>query len=222
MVQKYTLPFLIILVLLSWVAIVYNEVFLKGAGQTIEIKEVAKKPLLISVLMVGVYEKIYQLFYWIVAKIIGNKKYEFGDIQQHTIKYEIHQKGGKGSGLQVAAKLRPIGFNRNKEDNQNGNNSINNSIGNPGVSNEYTGVSNEVKSDNLTDSNVKNYSNNDNRITKIVTVEKVTAKSDNRTCKNCNEYYVHKHHKQLYCTTDCKIKHWEKKNGKKLRFKAKK
>jgi hypothetical protein len=219
MVQKYTLPILIIFILLSWVAIVYNEVFLKGAGQTIEIKEVAKKPLLITVFVIGIYEKIYQVFYWIVAKAIGNKKYEFGDIQQHTIKYEIHQKTPTADKLQIAAKVRQIGYNRNKETSEQSNDSISNSINN---SNELSGVSNEVKSDNLTDSNAMNLSAYDNRITKIVGVEKVDVKSDNRTCKNCNKLYIYKHHKQVYCETACRIKYWEKTNGKKLKLKAKK
>jgi len=219
MIQKYTLPILIIFIVLSWAAIVYNEVFLKGAGQTIEVKEVAKKPLLITVLIVGLYEKIYQVFYWIVAKIIGSKKYEFGDIQQHTIKYEIHQKTPTADKLQIAAKVRQIGYNRNKETSEQSNDSISNSINN---SNELSGVSNEVKSDNLTDSNAMNLSAYDNRITKIVGVEKVDVKSDNRTCKNCNKLYIYKHHKQVYCNDKCRMDYWEKKNGKKLRLKAKK
>jgi hypothetical protein len=219
MVQKYTMPILVFFIVLSWVAIVYNEIHLKGSGQTIEVKEVAKKPLLITVLIVGLYEKIYQLFYWIVAKIIGSKKYEFGDIQQHTIKYEIHQKTPTANGLKVAAQVRQIGYNRNKETSGNGNDSISNSINN---SNEFTGVSNEVKSDNLTDSNAMNLNAYDNRITKIVGVEKVDVKSDNRTCKNCNKLYIYKHHKQVYCNDKCRMDYWEKKNGKKLRFKAKK
>jgi hypothetical protein len=219
MIQKYTLPILIIFIVLSWAAIVYNEVFLKGAGQTIEIKEVAKKPLLIMVLIVGLYEKIYQVFYWIVAKAIGNKKYEFGDIQQHTIKYEVHQKTPTADKLQIAAKVRQIGFNRNKEDNQNGNDSINNSI-------EYTGVSNGVKSDNLTDSNAMNLSTYGERYTVNVPIQQndteKAANEHQRACKNCNKIFNYKHWNAKYCGEKCRIENWEKRTGKTFKKKSKK
>jgi Zn finger protein HypA/HybF involved in hydrogenase expression len=219
MVQKYTMPLLVIFIVLSWVAIVYNEIFLKGAGQTIEIKEVAKKPLLITVLIVGLYEKIYQMFYWIVAKVIGNKKYEFGDIQQHTIKYEIHQKTPTADKLQIAAKVRQIGYNRNKEDKQNGNDSINNSI-------EYTGVSNEVKSDNLTDSNAMNLNANVERYTVNVPIQQTdandTINEHQKRCKNCNERFNYKHWNAKYCGEKCRIDNWELRTGKTFKKKAKK
>jgi uncharacterized membrane protein len=219
MVQEYTLPLLIIFILLSWVAIVYNEVFLKGAGQTIEIKEEAKKPLLIVVFAIGIYEKIYQMFYWFVAKVIGNKKYEFGDIQQHTIKYEIHQKTPTANGLKVAAGVRQIGFNRNKETGEQSNDSINNSI-------ESLGVSNEVKSDNLTDSKVKNLSNNGERYTVNVPIQQNdTEKAANdrqKRCKNCNEIFNYKHWNAKYCGEKCRIESWELRTGKTFKKKSKK
>jgi hypothetical protein len=219
MVQKYTMPILVFFIVLSWVAIVYNEVHLKGAGQTIEVKEVAKKPLLITVLIVGLYEKIYQVFYWIVAKIIGSKKYEFGDIQQHTIKYEIHQKTPTADKLQIAAKVRQIGYNRNKETSGNGNDSINNSI-------ESSGVSNEVKSDNLTDSNAMNYSNNVERYTVNVPIQKNdandTINEHQKRCKNCNEIFNYKHWNAKYCGEKCRIESWELRTGKTFKKKSKK
>lgn len=33
----------------------------------------------------------------------------------------------------------------------------------------------------------------------------------NRTCENCGKSYVHKHHKQKYCTDDCRKEAWKRK-----------
>ena len=41
-------------------------------------KEVEKRPLLITVFIVGIYEKIYQMFYYLTARIVGTNKYKFG------------------------------------------------------------------------------------------------------------------------------------------------
>jgi hypothetical protein len=215
MVEKYTLPILIIFILLSWVAIVYNEIFLKGAGQTIEIKEVAKKPLLIVIFLAGIYEKFYQIFYWLVAKIIGSKKYQFGDIQQDVVKYQIKQKQQNENTINVAAQVREIGFNRNNQNNQN-NNQNNNKNGLP--KNDLSGSN----TNDLSDSKSMNYSNYENRITKLVAVQKSDTNSNKRMCKNCNESYVYKHHKQMYCTTECRIKNWELRTGRKMTKKPKK
>jgi hypothetical protein len=215
MVEKYTLPILIIFILLSWVAIVYNEIFLKGAGQTIEIKEVAKKPLLIVIFLAGIYEKFYQIFYWLVAKIIGSKKYQFGDIQQDVVKYQIKQKQQNENTINVAAQVREIGFNRNNQNNQN-NNQNNNKNGLP--KNDLSGSN----TNDLSDSKSMNYSNYENRITKVVAVQKSDTNSNKRMCKNCNESYVYKHHKQMYCTTECRIKNWELRTGRKMTKKPKK
>jgi hypothetical protein len=215
MVEKYTLPILMIFILLSWVAIVYNEIFLKGAGQTIEIKEIEKKPLLITAFLAGVYEKFYQLFYWIVAKIIGTKKYQFGDIKQDVVKYQINQKQQNENTINVAAQVREIGFNRNNQNNQN-NNQNNNKNGLP--KNDLSGSN----TNDLSDSKSMNYSNYENRITKVVAVQKSDTNSNKRMCKNCNESYVYKHHKQMYCTTECRIKNWELRTGRKMTKKPKK
>jgi len=211
LVQKYTLPLLIILILLSWVAIVYNEVFLKGAGQTIEIKEVAKKPLLIVIFALGIYEKIYQFFYWLVARIIGSKKYEFGDIQQDVVKYQIKQKQPTENPINVAAQVRQIGYNRNNQNNIE-------QPKNEQPTNNFSGL----KMNDLSNDKTMNYTNNDNSITKIVTVQKSELKGNERSCKNCNEKYIYKHHKQMYCKNACRIENWEKRTGKTLKKKSKK
>jgi hypothetical protein len=203
MVQKYTMPILVIFILLSWVAIIYNEIFLKGAGQTIEIKEVAKKPLLIVIFISGIYEKIYQLFYWIVAKVIGNKKYRFGEIQQDIVKYQIKQKQTGASPIILANNLRPIGFNRNKQ--QPNNNQINNQTsGN--------------ESEDLSENKSMNLDVDGDRIT--VTVP--TEKNNKKRCVNCGKVYTYKHWNSKYCTDKCRIENWENRTGKTMNKKSKK
>jgi len=203
MVQKYTMPILVIFILLSWVAIIYNEIFLKGAGQTIEIKEVAKKPLLIVIFISGIYEKIYQLFYWIVAKVIGNKKYRFGEIQQDIVKYQIKQKQTGASPIILANNLRPIGFNRNKK--QPNNNQINNQTsGN--------------ESEDLSENKSMNLDVDGDRIT--VTVP--TEKNNKKRCVNCGKVYTYKHWNSKYCTDKCRIENWENRTGKTMNKKSKK
>jgi hypothetical protein len=207
MVQKYTMPILVIFILLSWVAIIYNEIFLKGAGQTIEIKEVAKKPLLITVFVVGIYEKIYQMFYWIVAKLVGTKKYQFGDIKQDTVKYQIKQNNATKNTINVAANLRPIGFNRNKETSEYkpNINQINNQTG-------------EAKTSDLSENKSMNLDVNGDRIT--VTVP--TEKNNKKRCVNCGKVYTYKHWNSKYCTDKCRIENWENRTGKTMNKKSKK
>ena len=43
-----------------------------------------------------------------------------------------------------------------------------------------------------------------------------------RACLNCSTTYIYKHHKQKYCTDDCRINAWEKRTGKELKLKKKK
>jgi len=219
MVQKYTMPLLVIFIVLSWAAIVYNEIFLKGAGQTIEVKEVAKKPLLIMVLIVGLYEKIYQVFYWIVGTLIGNKKYQFDDIQQYVVKYELNQnkdtetrlKIESQNGWQGSQQVRQIGYNRNNQNNIE-------QPKNEQPTNNFSGL----KMNDLSNDKTMNYTNNDNSITKVVTIPKSDLKGNERSCKNCNEKYIYKHHKQMYCKNACRIESWEKRTGKTLKKKSKK
>lgn len=223
-VEKYTLPLLIIFILLSWFAIVYNEIFLKGSEQKIEVIEVEKRPVLILELLTGLYEKFYQMFYYLVAKFLGSKKYEFGAIKQDVVKYDIKNaalKNTSENGYNVAAKVRQIGFNRNRSDNQNDNqngtnaNALNHSDNqsNNQNDNQFLGA-NTTPTDNQT---TQNLTANDYRITKVVTVEN----SHNRTCKNCGGGFTYKHHKQVYCSEKCRISSWENRTGKQLKKKLK-
>jgi ribosomal protein S27AE len=204
MIQKYTLPILMVFILLSWFAIVYKEIFLKGSGQRIEIKEVEKRPLLIFVLIAGIYEKIYQLFYYLVARLLGSTKYQFSDIKQNIVKYDIAKVNTKKQAVKIAAKtqnVRQIGYKTNKQNDTNTNDIVN--------------VSNKAITSVLNDFDTSNDTNNDYSNTIVV-------QANNRTCKNCNAGFVYKHHKQLYCSDKCRIAAWEKRTGKKLKKKSKK
>ncbi len=43
-----------------------------------------------------------------------------------------------------------------------------------------------------------------------------------RICPNCNTGFIHKHHMQKYCSTACRVQYWEKKTGRKLKYKKSK
>jgi len=63
----------------------------------------------------------------------------------------------------------------------------------------------------------------ENRKTKIVSdIKNPTIPNDtnpqNRICKHCNNSFIYKHHKQIYCTDKCRMAHWEVNNNKKLRW----
>lgn len=198
-VQEYTLPILLAFILLSWFAIVYGEIFLKGSGQKIEVQEVKKRPVLIVILLLGLYEKLYLALYWLVAKIVGTKKYIFDDIKKEVVRYELKQQQQQ----QLATGFRQIGFVNKKSD--------------PKTSaNWHETPRNEIESPTTkTEEKTQNFTANDNRITKVVQVE-------NRQCKNCKKGFVYKHHKQLYCSDKCRIENWEKRTGKKLKKRSKK
>lgn len=211
MVQKYTLPILMVFILLSWVAIIYTEVFYKGSGQKIEIKKVSSRPLLLWVLMVGLYDNFYHWLYGKVVNKIGLDKRHYTDIRINEIKVNPNEL----LNLQpIAAKqttnnstIRQIGFNRNE---------INETINNTPTTNPNN-ITNSKTAPFEAPNNVTNTSN-DYRITKVVGQDNTNV----RTCKNCNINYVYKHHKQLYCSDKCRIQNWEKRTGKKLKKKSKK
>jgi len=64
--------------------------------------------------------------------------------------------------------------------------------------------------------------NNDNRINEnrnndtIKTGSTVTFDHNIRLCLHCNKPYVYKHHKQIYCSTDCRVQSNVNKSGKTL------
>jgi hypothetical protein len=62
----------------------------------------------------------------------------------------------------------------------------------------------------------KGTDNNENRNTKIVSETPKNNAYENRVCAFCNGDYVHKHHKQKYCSDVCRISSWEQSKGRKL------
>jgi hypothetical protein len=62
------------------------------------------------------------------------------------------------------------------------------------------------------------FGNSENRIANIVSENRVPSEG-NRICKHCNKSYTYKHHKQVYCSNECRNESWEQRTGKKLNFK---
>ena len=196
-VQEYTMIILILFILISWVAIIYTEIFYRGAGQKIEVKEVTKRPILLFTLVSGLYDKFYHFLYKNVVRWIGLNKYKYTNIRIY--KKQINPKDFLTESLESVPAVfnntntnsfRQIGFKTNKDINNSNINNINNST-----------------------ENTKKINDNDYRITKVVS-------KNLRICKNCNTEYIYRHHKQKYCSENCRINFWEKKTGKKLRKKA--
>lgn len=49
-----------------------------------------------------------------------------------------------------------------------------------------------------------------------------TPSPKQRTCVHCSKNYEYRHHKQKYCTNECRIEAWETRTGKTLKLKKKK
>ena len=224
-VQKYTLPVLIAFILLSWFAIIYKEIFYKGAGQNIEVKEVEKRPLLIIEILTGIYDRIYQLFYYLTARFVGSKKYQFGAIKQDIKVYNINDVLSKKEAVNrpnvAAQNVRQIGFNRNNENqaNNNQNNPINNQ-NNPLINSQ----SNQLINNGLNQTNVSPGSlPNVQRYTVNVKATENNQNNDKiRGCNHCNVMYSYKHWNSKYCSEKCRIKSWENRTGKTFKKKSKK
>ena len=53
-------------------------------------------------------------------------------------------------------------------------------------------------------------------------VNTAKGKTQNRTCKHCGNEFIYRTWNQVYCSSECRIKAWEHKTNRKLKFKAKK
>ncbi len=231
-VQKYTLPLLIVFILLSWFSIVYREIFLKGSGQKIEVKEVNKKPLLIVAFFKGIYDGIYYFFYWATSKIVGENKVVYNDFRQREINYNdtyVFGNKDKISKPKIAASnVRQIGFNVNKSDNQNNNQTNPNKTPQNTLSKtpKNTLQSTVLPTDLDTNNPTTNNSTNVQRYTVAVNHsdnQKQTTQNGNvRNCKNCNKPFTYKHWNARYCSDKCRIDSWEKRTGATLKKKSKK
>lgn len=211
MVQKYTLPILILFILISWISIIYVEVFYKGSGQKIEVKEVSTRPFLLWILVCGLYDKFYHWFYGAVARLVGLDKYRYSDIRKNEINIDPSDLLNKN---RIAAKtktnndtmIRQIGFGRNKS-----NQKQNSPTNDPTNIMNFTGL-------NSFDGSPYGERLNGERIT----VNVGELKDNERICKNCSNIFTYKHWNARYCSDDCRIKNWEKRTGKRLNKKTKK
>jgi hypothetical protein len=210
-VQKYTLPILILFILLSWIAIIYTEVFYKGSGQNIEVKEVSNRPLLLWVFAVGMYDKFYHWLYGKVVNKIGLDKYRYTEIRNNELEIEPQQLLNPSN---IAAKtgtpqtnFRQIGFNPNRTNP--------NETNNNNVTNQTQFHINQTTP--FAASPVNNQTFNGERITVNVT----ELKDNQKRCKHCDDIFTYKHWNAKYCSDDCRIKSWEERTGKTFNKKSK-
>lgn len=89
LIETYTLPLLIILILLSVAAIIYEEIFFSGAKQQIEAKEVMKKPNLLVALIKGLYGKLYHFCFVWVVRIVGKQAFDYNNIEQEKELFNV-------------------------------------------------------------------------------------------------------------------------------------
>ena len=54
------------------------------------------------------------------------------------------------------------------------------------------------------------------------TLDDTPSNQNQRICAHCNSTYTYKHHKQKYCTDDCRKRAWEERTGKQLKLKKRK
>ena len=208
MVQQYTKPILIVFILLSWLSIIYTEVFYKGSGQFIKVKEVNYRPLLLWVLIVGLYDKFYHWFYNNVVGWVGLDKFRYGQIRINEVEYKAEEalnrnKDESSRPPYIAAKVRQIGFVRYRDTKTT-----------PQIRNFA------VSSANLTTTIPNDYelhtngsrNNNDDRNNG----DRRELQNNERICKNCNSIFTFKHWNKRYCSDDCRIEHWENRTGRKL------
>jgi hypothetical protein len=212
MVQRYTKPILVVFILLSWVSIIYAEVFFKGSGQSVEVKELSFRPILVWVLIVGLYDKFYHWFYNKVVKLIGLDRFRYGQIRTNEIAYKaetaIKPTNEHANKPSIAANVRQIGFNKS-DNNEYQNNSISPNIQNLGsnTANYTATVPTEYQLDTEAIQQNNGERNNGER-------RKLAA--NERTCKNCSSVFTYKHWNARYCSDTCRIENWENRTGRKL------
>lgn len=127
-IQKYTLPILITFIILSWISIIYVEIFYKGSEQKIEVKETSNRPVILIEFSKNLYNKIYHFLYKKLVNFSGNEKYEYDEIQTKIVKIKSDDllKSNDENEIQIAASTRQIGFNRNENESSNDNRSNDN------------------------------------------------------------------------------------------------
>jgi hypothetical protein len=86
-VESYSYYLLLVFMSLSILAIIYREVFISGSKQELKTIEVKKRPVLIIVLLYGLYMKVYHFFYWLTVKIVGSKAFNYSKVMQSKDDY---------------------------------------------------------------------------------------------------------------------------------------
>jgi len=78
---------LIIFIVISWVAIIYDEIFKSGSEMEIHIEEINVNPSLVELLFERLNHWAYHLGFLIITGIMGTKKYNYDDPRESTEKY---------------------------------------------------------------------------------------------------------------------------------------
>jgi len=209
MVQQYTKPILIIFILLSWLSIIYTEIFYKGSGQLVKVREINYRPLLLWVLIVGLYDKFYHWFYNNVVSWVGLDKFRYGQIRINEVEYKAEEalnriKDRSGHVPSITAKVRQIGFIRDSDTKTTSPQVGSHAVNTPNLT---ATIPTEYKLHNNRNSNNNDYRNNDDRR---------ELQTNERTCKNCNSIFTFKHWNKRYCSDECRIEAWESRTGRRL------
>jgi hypothetical protein len=190
MVQRYTKPILVIFILLSWLSIIYTEVFFKGSGQSVEVKELSFRPLLLWVLIVGLYDKFYHWFYNTVVGWIGLDKFRYGQIRTNEIEYKAE------SAISLTATKHANSTSPNVQN----------------FASQTASYTATIPTDYQLDIEAMQQTNGERN-----NGERRELKANERTCKNCSSIFTYKHWNARYCSDKCRIENWENRTGRKLK-----
>lgn len=203
-IETYTKYILFISIALSWIAIIYNQVFLTGSKIEIKTQKAAAKPNLFIRLFKGLYNRFYHILY-IIVSFFDTKNYAYKDTSNEYVVYENKslfktiksELFGNDKDFEFAKQLPQNSLKKDENENRNENRNDTRPIG--------------FKIPKTDAKDVKN-----TKSTKEQPKAKSTTKSTQTVCKNCGCNYTKNHHKQVYCSTQCRVDFWQKKNGKKL------
>lgn len=87
MIESYSYYLLLLFMSLSIIAIIYREVYISGSKQELKVIDVKKRPVLIVILLYGLYMKFYHLLYWLTVKIVGSKAFNYSKVMQSKEDY---------------------------------------------------------------------------------------------------------------------------------------
>jgi hypothetical protein len=220
MVKKYTRYILVLFILLSWIAIIYEEVFYKGAGVPITVETKAKRPNLFLLWFKGVYDMCYLWFYTKIVKTVGVDDFEFSDVKQRKTYIDSLQIAN-GTPLRTANRSAKKRFS-----------SATNEVHTTGKDEHFNRFldlaykeqeANRHAADNqqATSNNQQATTSNTDKQQTPLNVERITlnvgeVNNGQKNCLHCNAPFTAKHWNAKYCGEKCRIDAWQVKTGKTL------